>query len=501
MDIKQACEKMRKLERRRWAYGHAMSLLSVDGMTVAPAESYMGRGETLGILSEDSYDMFINDGTGELLEFLSSNLEDIEDPAVRREVVLLKEEYDKDRLIPKDEYVEYTMLLNEADAVWHRAKADNDFPAFEPILEKIVAFNRKIAEWYDPASPSRYDTLLNEYDRGVTTAMLDGFFSRLGKTITPLVKEIAKVQDRVDHSVIEGVFPIEKQRILSRKAMDYLQIDPKRCVLGETEHPFTESFNKYDVRITTKYHDDDFLDNMYSVMHEGGHAIYEMSYADEYSFTALAGGASCAMHESQSRFWENLVGRSEEFISYISPTFRELFPSLEKATDRALYEAANVSMPTLIRTEADELTYSLHVMVRYELEKALIDGDMKVHDLPGEWNSLYRKYLGIEVPDDTRGVLQDSHWSGGSFGYFPSYALGNAYSLQILSALKKDVDFSGCVASGNIAPVKDWLTEKIYRFGRLMDPNDLIESCCGEKFDAGYYTDYLEKKYSDIYGL
>ena len=231
MDIKQACEKMRKLERRRWAYGHAMSLLSVDGMTVAPADSYMGRGETLGILSEDSYDMFINDGTGELLEFLSTNLEDIEDPAVRREVVLLKEEYDKDRLIPKDEYVEYTMLLNEADAVWHRAKADNDFPAFEPILEKIVAFNRKIAEWYDPASPSRYDTLLNEYDRGVTTAMLDGFFSRLGKTITPLVKEIAKVQDRVDHSVIEGVFPIEKQRILSRKAMDYLQIDPKLCVL------------------------------------------------------------------------------------------------------------------------------------------------------------------------------------------------------------------------------------------------------------------------------
>ncbi|MBO4360728.1 MAG: carboxypeptidase M32, partial [Eubacteriaceae bacterium] len=444
---------------------------------------------------------FVNDDTGELLEYLYSSMDSIEDAELKRECVLLKEEFDKNRRIPKEDYVEYTMLLNEADAVWHRAKADNDFAAFEPVLERIVEYQKKVADWFDPGAPLRYDTLLNEYDRGVTCEVLDGFFERLGKSITPLVKEISKVQERVDHSVIEGIFPVEKQRILSRKAMDYLQIDPARCVLGETEHPFTESFNKYDVRITTKYHENDFLDNMYSVMHEGGHAIYEMSYPDEYMYTALAGGASCAMHESQSSFWENMVGRSEEFISYIAPTFRELFPSLAGVSDRAFYEAANRSTPSLIRTESDELTYSLHVMVRYELEKALIDGSMKVHDLPGEWNSLYRKYLGIEVPDDTRGVLQDSHWSGGSFGYFPSYALGNAYSAQILASLVKEVDFPKAVASGDIAPVKNWLTDHVYRYGRLLDPSDLIRQCCGGQFDPAFYTDYLEKKFSAIYSL
>ncbi|MBO4359749.1 MAG: carboxypeptidase M32, partial [Eubacteriaceae bacterium] len=297
MDIKTASEKLRKLQKRRWAYVHAMSLLSVDGMTVAPAESYRGRGETLGILSEDEYDIFVNDDTGELLEYLYSRMDDIEDAELKRECVLLKEEFDKNRRIPKEDYVEYTMLLNEADAVWHRAKADNDFASFEPVLEKIVDFNRRIAEWYDPAFGSRYNTLLNEYDRGVTTDMLDGFFSRLGSVITPLVSEISKVQQRVDHSVIEGTFPVDRQKILSKRVMDYMQIDPKRCVLGETEHPFTESFNKYDVRITTKYHENDFLDNMYSVMHESGHAMYEMCYADEYMYTSLAGGASCAMHE------------------------------------------------------------------------------------------------------------------------------------------------------------------------------------------------------------
>ena len=502
MELKKALEEMRLLEKRRYAYNHAIGLLSVDAMTVAPSKSYIGRGETMGILSGEAYDLFVNEDVGELLGYISEHSEEITDRSLRREAEVLKEEYDKIKAFPRDEYVEYSKLLNDADAIWHSAKADNDFASFEPYLTRIMEFQRKMAEWYEPGTSSRYDTLLNEYEKGMTGSKLDEFFKKLSDFITPLVKEIDSVQDRVDVSFMQTTFPTEKQRILSERVMALMGLTPDVCVLGETEHPFTEGFNKYDVRITTKYREKDFLDSMYSVIHEGGHAIYELSYDDEHLYTVLAGGASTALHESQSRFFENIVGRSEAFISYMAPTFRELFPeALGNVSDRALYKAANRSTPSLIRTEADELTYPLHVMIRYILERALIDGGLKVKDLPGEWNGMYKKYLGIDVPDDTRGVLQDSHWSGGLVGYFPSYALGSAYGAQMLQAMKKDVDFEGTVGRGDLAPVKTWLREKIHRYGGLLKPEELIQNSCGAPFDASYYVSYLEKKYRDIYEL
>jgi carboxypeptidase Taq len=283
--------------------------------------------------------------------------------------------------------------------------------------------------------------------------------------------------------------------------MDSIGIDKTRCTLAETEHPFTSGVNTDDVRITTHYHENDVASSMFSVIHEGGHAIYDMGYDPRYNGTSLAGGVAMSIHESQSRFYENLLGRSRTFIHYIFPKLKEIYPSLEAYTAEDVYRAVNRAQPSLIRIEADEVTYSLHVMVRYELEKALFDGKITSKELPAEWNRLYKEYLGIDVPDDTRGVLQDSHWAGGLFGYFPSYALGSAYGAQLLERMKTEFDVFGEVEKGNMEPVRQWLSERIWQHGSLYTPAVLMENAFGGSFDASYYVKYLTEKFTEIYSL
>jgi carboxypeptidase Taq len=241
---------------------------------------------------------------------------------------------------------------------------------------------------------------------------------------------------------------------------------------------------------------------MYSVIHEGGHALYDLNSADEFAYTLLDGGVSMGIHESQSRFYENLLGRSREFSTYIFPKVQECFGErVEGYTAEDFYKAINLVTPSLIRTEADEVTYCLHVMVRYELEKRIMSDELEVKDLPREWNKLYKEYLGVDVPNDTEGVLQDSHWSGGSVGYFPSYALGSAYGAQLLRKMKETVNVEECLLKGDFTPINEWNKEHIWKYGCLMNPGDLLEKALGEKFDPFVYTDYLEKKYGEIYGL
>ena len=279
-------------------------------------------------------------------------------------------------------------------------------------------------------------------------------------------------------------------------------MDRNRCGVGETEHPFTTFFNKKDVRVTTHYHEENPVYSMYSVIHEGGHALYELHSADELEGTLLSGGVSMSVHESQSRFMENYIGRSRPFIELIFPKMQELFPEqLKGVTAEQMYLAVNKAEPSLIRTEADELTYALHVLVRYEIEKGLFDGSIAVEELPRIWNAKYKEYLGIDVPDDRRGVLQDSHWSGGNVGYFPSYALGSAYGAQMLAKMKETVDVDAAVASGDLRPITGWLEAHIWKYGKLYDPMELLEKAVGAPFDPKYFTDYLEEKFTRIYNL
>ncbi|MBR5721068.1 MAG: carboxypeptidase M32, partial [Clostridia bacterium] len=254
--------------------------------------------------------------------------------------------------------------------------------------------------------------------------------------------------------------------------------------------------------ITTNYEEDNFISNMYSVIHEGGHALYELNLGDELIGTALASGTSMSVHETQSRFFENILGRSRGFVSYLFPVMRRYFPEqMKNYTEEDLYKAVNLVVPSLIRTEADEVTYCLHIMIRYNLEKRLMHGELQVKDLPSEWNRLYKEYLGIDVPNDREGVLQDSHWSGGLIGYFPSYALGSAYGAQFLRKMQEEINIDECLEKGDFAPINEWNRERIWKYGQLKKPQDILKDVFGEQFDPIIYTEYLENKYTDLYGL
>lgn len=498
MELNKALEELSLLQKKMYAYNVASSAIYLDAVTVAPKDTAEGRGVALGILAGESQKLFTAPEVGELLVFLREHVAEL-DSAVARQVEVLDRNYKQMSLIPAEEYMEYAMLTNEADAVWHKAKEQSNFELFRPVLEKLIAFNTKFAGYYD-SSKKPYDALLNEYERGVDMEYLDKFFGTVRDNLVPLIHKISEAE-QIDNSFLFRHYPVEQQRKFSDYLMEVLGMDRSHSTIGETEHPFTLNFNNKDVRITTNYKEDNLVDSMFSVIHEGGHGLYELGIRDDLQYTCLAGGVSMGVHESQSRFYENLIGRSRPFIEAIFPKMKEFFPEqLADVTAEEMYRAVNRVEPSLIRTEADQVTYCLHVMVRYEIEKALIGGTMEVKDIPANWNRLYKEYLGVDVPDDKHGCLQDSHWSGGMFGYFPSYALGSAYGVQMLENMEADLDVWGDVAKGDLSKVTAWLKEKVHRFGGLKEPKDIIENACG-KFDPTVYTDYLVKKYSEIYGL
>ncbi|MBR2422412.1 MAG: carboxypeptidase M32 [Oscillospiraceae bacterium] len=497
--VRQAVDELKKLQQKQAAYNHAMGVLYLDATTVAPSDSWEGRGKTMEILTKVSYELMTAPEVGELLSYLEEHT-DMLDPQTKREAEVLRKGYNQIHRIPAEEYVAYSVLLNEAQTVWNRAKNEDDFDLFAPVLEKIVAYNRKFAGYYQP-DMEPYNALLNEYEEGLTMETLDAFFAQLRDTIVPLIGKIQKAE-QIDDSFLHRTYPALQQRAFSAYLMDVMGLDKTHCGIGETEHPYTINFNNKDVRITTHYYEQNPVTSMFSVIHEGGHALYELGADDCYNYTALSGGVSMGIHESQSRFYENIIGRSQPFVHAIFPKMKELFPEqLQDVDETMFYRAINRSEPSLIRIEADELTYPLHIMVRYEVEKQLIAGTLEVKDISAEWNRLYKEYLGVDVPSNAKGCLQDSHWSGGSIGYFPSYAIGSAYGPQLLHEMEKDLDtLWQDVAQGDLSRVTAWLKEKIHRHASFHKPGALFASVCG-KFDAKYFTDYLTEKFTKLYDL
>ena len=500
--VDELIRKLDALERSLYVFGHLSSLVELDATTAAPQDTAEGRSVVMEYLSNEEYAAFAGKQTGQLLNELFERKAELSGKDARR-VELLKREYDRMKAIPQEEYVKYDVLISESQNVWIKAKRENDFESFAPYLEKIIDAKLRFINYWDPRHLHKpYDVLLEDYEYGLTTDTLDKFFAEIKKTIVPMVRAITEKGWQPESGFLTGDFPLEKQRALSDLLMDVLTIDRDHCGIGETEHPFTLHFNRDDVRITTHYHADDAMSSFYSVMHEGGHALYELNTGDDLRWTCLASGASSSIHESISRFFENRAGRSRGFCDFILPKLKELFPEqLKNVSDEAFYAAVNTARPSLIRTESDELTYCLHVMVRYEIEKGLINHEIHVRDLPRIWNEKMKEYLGVDVPDDTHGVLQDSHWSTGYFGYFPTYALGNAYGAQMAGRMSQDVDMDACFAKGDLKPVVDWLTENVFRYGRLMDPIPLFEQYCGAKFTTEPYCRYLKEKFGEIYGL
>lgn len=466
----------------------------------APPKGAAERNATKGYLAEKVFKMMISPEMKACIDQMDANrgeLSELETAMLRAQ----KRQYDKAHAIPPDEYRAYTELTAESEIAWRKAKLDSDFATMLPYFEKIFAYQHKIAGYYGYKNHP-YDALLDDYEEGLTIETLDTFFSALRTEIVPLLAKVTASKDKPDDSFLKKCFPEDRQILLGRSVAHLMGIDFERTKFGVTEHPFMTTLCPNDARITTHYYENDLFSALYSTLHEGGHAMYELGMAQELVPYGLRQAASTAFHESQSRSYENMFGRSRQFMDHLLPRLKALFPDEFAAVDAdMLYRAANIAQPSLIRIEADELTYCLHIMIRYEIEKGIMENKVKPADLPAVWNEKVKEYLGITPPDDRRGVLQDTHWPGGMVGYFPSYALGNAYGAQIVHAMRKTVDVDGALARGDFSPINKWLGENIHSVGCRYTPSELIVRATGEPLNPTYYTDYLKAKFKEIYRL
>lgn len=476
----------------------AIGVLYWDSRVNIPRKGVPYRGEVLGYLSGELYKKQTSDTMKAFIDEFSAKTD--ADDVTRAMADRAKREYDRSMKIPEERYRAYVVAVSAAEAAWEEAKDKSDYALFKPHLEKLIGFNREFVEYWG-AGAQKYDKLMDYYEPGVTVAMLDKVFGELRDAIVALLDRI-KTKPQPDDSFLKSTFPVDAQSRLSRHILEKLGYDFGAGRLDVSVHPFTITMGEGDVRITTHYYENEPRSALYGSIHEGGHAIYEQNIDPALAGTMLMTGTSMGVHESQSRLYENVIGRSRAFWQYFYPEAQKAFPQLSGVPMEAFYKAVNDVKPSLIRIEADELTYSLHVIIRYEMEKAIFDGGASVDELPALWNQKYKEYLGVEPDSDSRGILQDTHWSGGNFGYFPSYALGNLYGAQFLHTMKKDIpDMEQRFASGDFQCVNDWLKEHIHKYGAVYMPEALIQKVTGEPLTAKYFIDYLNTKYTEVYGL
>lgn len=485
-------KKMRHLEE-------ANALLYWDLCTKAPKKAAPYRAETIGTLSMLAQKRLLSKkmknyltvlGKKENARFLKST--------TRLMVKDLKKEYKLYKKIPLEEYEAYTILASESETVWEEAKEKKEFSILQPYLEQLVTYQKRFIRYWGKKNHP-YDALLDLYEPGMTVSVLDQIFDRIKSEIIPFVKEINEYGKRVDTSFLTAKVSKEKQVQLSEEVLKLMGYDFLAGRLDDTEHPFETSIHPSDVRITNRYVERDFTVSFFGVMHEGGHAIYEQNISDRLMRTNLYDGASMGMHESQSLFFENIVGRSPSFWEYFSPVLKKEVPDFKNISQKQIIQAVNRAKPSLIRIEADELTYVLHIIIRYEIEKMLFNDEIEVSDIPKVWNALYEQYLGITPAHDGEGVLQDVHWAGGDFGYFPTYALGFIYAAQLRHAMNAQLSFDVMLAEGNLKPIVKWLTDRIHQYGKTKKPLDLLLEATGESLNVSYYIDYLKEKYTKIY--
>lgn len=485
------------------AYKEALALIYWDLRTGAPKKGINQRTEVIGVLSSEVFNLSTSKEMEQYIKELSGpeaqkNLSSTTIKLIEE----VKKEYDRNKKIPADEYKEYVMLQSKAESVWEEAKEKADFSLFEPYLEKLVEFTKKFIDYWGYEG-NKYNTLLDMYEPGITVEILDTVFSELREKIVPLVQKISQANTHPETAFLYEHFPKEKQYAFSMEILNQIGYDFDAGRLDTTVHPFATGINTGDVRITTKYDESDFRVAVFGTIHEVGHALYEQNISESLNGTPLADGTSMGIHESQSLFYENFVGRHNAFWKQNFERLKSYSNGqFDSISTEDFYRAINESKPSLIRIEADELTYPLHIIIRYELEKALFNDEIEVKDLPKLWNEKYQSYLGVTPKNNGEGVLQDVHWAGGSFGYFPSYALGYMYAAQIKQALLKDIpQFDELLEKGELLPIKNWLNEKIHQYGKMKKPLEILKDVTGEGLNPDYLIEYLYDKYYDVYKL
>ncbi len=500
MELQEIILKYKEYRSKLLALSYANYLINWDAETEAPIAAVEERSKQIGVLSEMSYALERSVEYIELVQTLFKRSNEL-DNLLKKEIKKVHKELMQSLKIPMNELVEYSILLSKASSIWVEAKINSDYNIFKNTLKEIIEFNKRMVKYLETDTLKGYDVLLDQYEEGMTKLKYDEFFNLLKAEIVPLVKKINETKP-INNKIKNKVFDITKQKKFADYLMDVMCFDKTRGLIKESEHPFTSGFGTTDVRVTNHYYEDLVLSSIFSAIHELGHATYEQQCDQTLDSTLLTGGTSMAMHESQSRFYENIVGRSYGFWKKHYSKLQELFSEeLKDVTLDEFYIYVNEVECSLIRTEADELTYPLHIMVRYEIEKMIIENEYDIEELPKIWNKMYKDYLGIDVPNDKEGILQDIHWAGGSFGYFPTYALGSAYGAQLLNSMKKDLDFEQVTSMDNLKEINLWLKEKVHKFGQTKTPDEILNESTGESFNAKYFVEYLKDKFTKIYKL
>ncbi len=492
-DIKQALAEAAR-------YEHACSLINFDLETICPPKAMEEQGDLISFLDNKAFlichsDSFLKDartlyeGRDELEE-----LDRILAEGLWRELA-------RTRNVAPEQALAFSRTYNKAYVDWLSAKEKGDFSIFAPSLKAVRDADLKKQSLLDHPSAQIYDDLVDVYERGMTSEQLDSIFAACRERLVPLLREIMKSPKKIRTDFTSRYVDERTQEEIARYMLRTICFDFDRGLLSTTEHPFTDSPARNDERVTTHYRPHNFISSIYSVVHEGGHALFDQNQPAVNWDYFITGEKTMGEHESVSRFYENRIGRSEAFISLVYPRLRELCPdALGDVTPRELYEAVNVVSPSLIRTEADEFTYTFHIMIRYEIEKMIVNGQAEIEDLPRLWGDKYEEYLGVRPSNDREGVLQDVHWSSG-FGYFPTYAMGNFYNAMYYNQMAKDLDIDEAVAAGRLDLIRDWMTDHVFRYADRMAPSEWIQKITGRSLTPDDYLDYLEKKYRALYEI
>jgi len=480
-----------------------------DMETMMPPKAIKLRSQQLSLLSRIEHRMSTDPEIGTLLQEITRRPQyDKLDEIEKRNVYLIKKNYDEQTRLPEDLVAEIAKQRAITVDVWKKAKAAKDFSMFRPELEKLVELEKKAAEILmevkETATP--YDALIDIYEPKMTAKTITKVFDELREGLVSIIKKCETAPKKPDTSILKHKIPIDIQRQIAKALAEAVEYDVTSKEAGgridETEHPFTNGYYD-DVRITTHYHEDNFTSSIFSVLHEAGHAIYEQNLSPEWMYQPIGTGCSSGFHESQSRFVENIIGRSREFWVYFIPKLKKIAGNVLADVELDPFvHAINQVKPSKIRVEADEVTYGLHIIIRFNIERDLFADKIIVKELPEVWNQKYKEYLGIKIENDSEGVMQDTHWASCLYGYFPSYALGNIYSGQILAAMEKDLPgWRKQLAKGNFKNIKKWLVKNVHTHGNLYDPADLIKKITGKELNVKPYLNYLNDKYSKLYGF
>jgi len=482
---------------------NAAAILSWDMQTYMPPGATEARAAQLTTLRKLAHERLVADEVGRLLDDLAKDTADLDHDSFEASLVrVTRRARDRQVKLPTDLVARTSRAQALGHAAWEKARAASDFSIFRPHLEELVDLARETAEALG-YEERMYDALLDRFEPETRTSQVEALFAELKAGLVPLVQAIAERQDAVDDSFLTGEFDVDRQWAFGLEVVKRMGYDLNHGRQDRAAHPFTTSFTPADVRITTRLYPDQLKPALFATIHEAGHALYEQGISRALDRTPLSNSASLGVHESQSRMWENIVGRSRGFWTYWLPRLRETFaPQLDGVSDEAFYRAINRVRPSYIRVEADEVTYNLHIFLRFEMENLMLEGKVRIADLPELWNAKMVEYLGVRPPNDSLGVLQDVHWSSGLMGYFPTYSLGNLLSTQFYGQAVAEVpEIPAEIERGEYASLLGWMREKIHTRGAMETPAELVQRVTGGPIRTEPFLQYVRQKYGEIYGI